>query len=59
MRRSLELENACTDTVAERGYRVHQNPTKREIAEARLNTGDVERPDKDPDYLTEGYVFDC
>ncbi|MBB5829525.1 hypothetical protein [Micromonospora carbonacea] len=59
MRRSLELENACADTVAERGYRVHQNPTKREIAEARLNTGDVGKPDKDPDYLIEGHVFDC
>ncbi|NBE85303.1 CdiA C-terminal domain-containing protein [Micromonospora rubida] len=59
MQRSLELENAGADTVASKGYRVHQNPTKREIAEARLNTGDVGKPDKDPDYLIEGHVFDC
>ncbi|MDG4793475.1 hypothetical protein [Micromonospora sp. WMMD1082] len=59
MRRSLELENGCADTVAGKGYRVHQNPTRREIAEARQNTGDVGKPDKDPDYLIEGHVFDC
>lgn len=53
------MENACADTAAGRGYRVHQNPTRREIAEARQNTGDVGKPDKDPDYLIEGHVFDC
>jgi hypothetical protein len=59
VRRSLELENESADTVADKGYRIHQNPTRREIAEARLNTGDVGKPDKDPDYLIEGHVFDC
>ncbi|MGW0505939.1 CdiA C-terminal domain-containing protein [Micromonospora sp. NPDC003241] len=59
MRRSLELENDCADTVADKGYRVHQNPTRREIAEARQSTGDVGKPDKEPDYLIEGHVFDC
>ncbi|WP_431728495.1 hypothetical protein [Verrucosispora sp. TAA-831] len=59
MRRSLELENGCADTVAGQGYRVHQNPTRREIAEARESTGDAGKPDKEPDYLIEGLVFDC
>ncbi|MFG3421228.1 hypothetical protein [Micromonospora sp. NPDC048063] len=58
-RRPLELENECADQVADRGYRVHQNPTRQEIAEARLSTGDSGNPDKDPDYLIEGHVFDC
>ncbi|MFY1703013.1 hypothetical protein ACN28G_14910 [Micromonospora sp. WMMA1923] len=55
----MELENACADTTAAHGYRVHQNPTRREIAEARQSTGDIGKPDKDPDYLIEGHVFDC
>ncbi|MFY1681690.1 hypothetical protein ACN265_09200 [Micromonospora sp. WMMD730] len=59
MQRSLQLENACADTVASRGYRVHQNPTKQEIAEARRTSGDVGNPDKEPDYLIERHVFDC
>ncbi|GAA2183456.1 CdiA C-terminal domain-containing protein [Micromonospora lupini] len=59
MQRALELENACADTVAGKGYRLHQNPTRQEIAEARRNTGDAGKPDKDPDYLIEGHVFDC
>jgi hypothetical protein len=58
-RRSLELENECADTVARKGYRVHQNPTRQEIAEARRTTRDVGKPDGDPDYLIEGHVFDC
>jgi hypothetical protein len=58
-RRGLELENECADTVARSGYRVHQNPTRQEIAEARRNTRDTGRPDSDPDYLIEGHVFDC
>ncbi|MEU5945944.1 hypothetical protein ABZ793_10325 [Micromonospora sp. NPDC047465] len=59
VRRSLELENECADTLAREGYLVHQNPTRLEIADARLKTGDVGKPDKDPDYLVEGHVFDC
>jgi hypothetical protein len=59
VRRSLELENECADIVADKGYRVHQNPTKPEIAGARLNTGDTGNPEKTPDYLIEGHVFDC
>lgn len=59
VQRSLELENECADTLAHDGYRVHQNPTRQEIADARQNTGDRGKPDKDPDYLIEGHVFDC
>ncbi|MCM0676650.1 hypothetical protein NCC78_18445 [Micromonospora phytophila] len=59
MRRSLELENECADTVADQGYRVHQNPTPSEIAEARLKTGDTGKPEKAADFLIEGHVFDC
>jgi hypothetical protein len=58
-RRSLELENECADTVARKGYRVHQNPTRQEIAEARRQTGDVGKPERNADYLIEGHVFDC
>ncbi|MBE1485381.1 CdiA C-terminal domain-containing protein [Plantactinospora soyae] len=55
----MELENECADIVAGKGYRVHQNPTKAEIAGARRNTGDTGNPGKTPDYLIEGHVFDC
>ncbi|MFI7647983.1 hypothetical protein ACIBTZ_18170 [Micromonospora sp. NPDC049460] len=58
-RRSLELENDCAETLADRGYQVHQNPTTQEIAEARLRTGDIVDPRRSPDYLIEGDVFDC
>ncbi|MEO3747466.1 hypothetical protein [Plantactinospora sp. B5E13] len=58
-RRSLELENQCADTIAGQGYRVHQNPTRREVAEARGITGDAGDPQRAPDYLIEGHVFDC
>lgn len=57
--RSLELENECAVTVAGKGYSVHQNPTRQEIADARSRTGDSGDPGKDPDYLIEGHVFDC
>ncbi|MFG1775991.1 hypothetical protein ACGFIG_06125 [Micromonospora sp. NPDC049048] len=59
MRRSLELENECADTIADRGYRVHQNPTRLEIAAGRFSAGDTGDPQKTPDYLIEGHVFDC
>ncbi|MBQ1074805.1 hypothetical protein KBX06_16750 [Micromonospora sp. C31] len=55
----MELENQCADTVAAEGYRLHQNPTRQEVADARLGTGDSGKPAKDPDYLIEGHVFDC
>ncbi|MFY1597014.1 hypothetical protein [Micromonospora sp. WMMD737] len=58
-RRSLELENETADKIAHQGYRVHQNPTKQEIATARRNTGDVVDPERSPDYLIEGLIFDC
>lgn len=32
VQRSLELENECADTLAHDGYRVHQNPTRQDIA---------------------------
>lgn len=57
--RSVQLENECADTVAGKGYRVHQNPTKQEVADARARTRDVVDLDKNPDYLIEGHVFDC
>ncbi|MGI5211789.1 hypothetical protein [Plantactinospora sp. CA-290183] len=59
MRRSLERENECADILADQGYRVHQNPSRQEVAEARARTGDRGHPGKDPDYLIEGHVFDC
>jgi hypothetical protein len=58
-RRSLELENSGALAIARRGYQIHQNPTKAEVAQARFDTGDVGNPRKDPDYLLEGRVFDC
>ncbi|MFI6262204.1 hypothetical protein [Micromonospora sp. NPDC051006] len=45
--------------MADRGYRVHQNPTTKEIAEARLKVGDSGESRRDPDFLLEGLVFDC
>ena len=59
VRRSLERENECADILAGSGYRVHQNPSTQEVADARARTGDVGYPGKDPDYLIEGHVFDC
>lgn len=59
MIRAVELENECADIVASAGYRVHQNPTKQEIVNAWDATGDTGDPDKKPDYLIEGHVFDC
>lgn len=59
MRRSLARENECAEILADRGYQVRQNPGPQEVAEARARTGDCGDPGKDPDYLIEGYVFDC
>jgi hypothetical protein len=55
----LERENDCADVPAGAGYRVHQNPTRAEVADARRRTGDIGGSDKSPDYLIEGHVFDC
>lgn len=59
VRRSLERENECAELLADKGYRVHQNPTAQGVANARTHTGDTGQPGKDPDYLVEGHVFDC
>ncbi|WBB70727.1 hypothetical protein [Micromonospora sp. WMMD812] len=59
VRRSLQLENEGADKIADKGYQIHQNPTRLEVAEARLRTGDVGDAQTDPDYLIEGHVFDC
>ncbi|MFD0518130.1 CdiA C-terminal domain-containing protein [Paractinoplanes durhamensis] len=58
-RRSLELENEGAVTLAAQGYRVHRNPSLAEAVRARQATGDVGRPESEPDYLVEGRVFDC
>ena len=44
VQRSLELENQGAAILADQGYAVHQNPTKPEVAQARLNTGDSGNP---------------
>jgi hypothetical protein len=59
VQRSLEMENSGAAVLAGRGYRIQQNPTKAQVAQARLDAGDVGDPGKDPDYLLEGRVFDC
>jgi hypothetical protein len=57
--RSDEMENSGATVLAASGYRVKQNPSSEEVAQARANTGDTGRPEKNPDYLIEGRVFDC
>jgi hypothetical protein len=59
VKRSLYRENTAAETLADQGYRVQQNPSKAEVARARLDTGDIGSPESDPDYLVEGRVFDC
>ena len=58
-RRSIEMENSGAATIAGAGYRIKQNPTPDEVAEARRVSGDYGDPAKNPDYLIEGRVFDC
>jgi hypothetical protein len=58
-RRGYERENDTADILTDQGYRVHQQPTPQETADARAATGDVGRPGTRPDYLIEGRVFDC
>jgi hypothetical protein len=59
VRRSLQRENDTANVLADQGYRVHQSPTRQEVADARARTGDIGDPRRDPDYLIEGKVFDC
>jgi Contact-dependent growth inhibition CdiA C-terminal domain len=59
VQRSIDRENSTAVTLADRGFRVRQNPTAAEVAQARADTGDVGRPTSKPDYLIEGRVFDC
>ncbi|WP_106319841.1 CdiA C-terminal domain-containing protein [Actinoplanes italicus] len=53
------MENSGATALAASGYRVKQNPSTEEVAQARTNTGDTGRSVKNPDYLIEGRVFDC
>jgi hypothetical protein len=59
VQRSLDRENTAAETLADQGFRVQQNPSKAEVAQARLNSGDTGSSESDPDYLVEGRVFDC
>ncbi|MEV6850468.1 hypothetical protein [Actinoplanes sp. NPDC051411] len=58
-KRSLYRENTGAEALAGQGFQVRQNPSKAEVAQARLNTGDTGSAESDPDYLVEGRVFDC
>jgi hypothetical protein len=57
--RSDELENSGAGALAVSGYRIKQNPSADEVAQARIDTGDTGNPRRRPDYLIEGRVFDC
>jgi hypothetical protein len=57
--RSLDRENSAAATLADHGFHVKQNPTRDEIDQARLATGDSGSSESTPDYLLEGRVFDC
>jgi hypothetical protein len=59
VQRSIDRENSAAVTLADRGFQIKQNPTPAEVAQARLETGDIGRPSSKPDYLVEGRVFDC
>lgn len=58
-RASINRENSAAALLADQGYRIMQNPSHDEIAQARQSTGDTGRPTSRPDYLLEGRVFDC
>ncbi|MEV4274892.1 hypothetical protein [Actinoplanes xinjiangensis] len=53
------MENSGAATIADAGYRIHQNPTRLEVAQARTDTADTGSTTRNPDYLIEGRVFDC
>jgi len=57
--RSIAMENSGAAILADQGWHVKQNPTPDEVAQARQQTGDTGDPQKNPDYLVEGRVFDC
>lgn len=59
VQRSIDRENSTAVILADKGFRIQQNPNPAEVAQARLDTGDVGRPTSKPDYLVEGRVFDC
>lgn len=59
VQRSLEMENSGAVVLADKGWQIKQNPSPDEVAQARLTTGDRGDPDKNPDYLLEGRVFDA
>jgi hypothetical protein len=58
-RRSIEMEDSAAAVLARQGWRIKQNPTPAEVAQARRDTGDTGNPDSNPDYLIEGRVFDA
>jgi hypothetical protein len=58
-RRALEMENSAAVILAEKGWRITQNPMPAAVAQARHEAGDVGSPATKPDYLLEGRVFDC
>ncbi|MCM4079992.1 CdiA C-terminal domain-containing protein [Paractinoplanes hotanensis] len=53
------MENSGAVVLADKGWQIKQNPSPDEVAQARLTTGDRGDPDKNPDYLLEGRVFDA
>ncbi|WP_239152789.1 hypothetical protein [Virgisporangium aliadipatigenens] len=57
--RSHQRENDSADALAEHAYRVRQNPSRPEIMTARRRDNEPHNPDKRPDFLVEGRVFDC
>lgn len=58
-RRSIEMENSAAAFLAGHGWRLKQNPTPDEGAQARRDAGDIGSPTTNPDFLLEGRVFDC
>ncbi|WP_438872366.1 hypothetical protein [Paractinoplanes maris] len=59
VQRSLEMENSGAVVLAGNGWRIKQNPSPEEVAQARAASGDHGHPSKNPDYLLEGRVFDA
>nr|WP_255658756.1 hypothetical protein [Actinoplanes sp. L3-i22] len=58
-RRSTNRENEVAALLATSGYQIKQNPDDAEVARARQEHNDNGKPEKEPDYLLEGRVFDC
>lgn len=58
-KRSIRRENDVAVVLAGKGFRLKQNPSPLEVAEARRLSGDIGDPSRKPDYLVEGRVFDC